>query len=121
LPIAPDISLRDNDIFNIGAIEIKCLYTPGHTPGSMVFKIGEYLLSADTIFPGGPGRTAGPSEFKQIVKSITEKILVLPDNTQIFPGHGGPAILKREREEFAFFSSKVHDPGLSGDVTWLNS
>jgi hydroxyacylglutathione hydrolase len=121
LPSAPDISLSDNDIINVGDIKIECLYTPGHTPGSMVFKIGEYLLSGDTIFPGGPGRTPGPSQFKQIVKSITEKVFVLPDSTQVFPGHGGPTVLKREKEEFAFFSSKIHDPELSGDVTWLNS
>jgi glyoxylase-like metal-dependent hydrolase (beta-lactamase superfamily II) len=87
----------------------------------MCFKTGEYLFSGDTIFPGGPGRTMGPQEFKQIEKSIDEKIWVLPDDTLIYPGHGAPTILKKEKEEYAIFSSITHDPELYGDVTWLNS
>jgi hydroxyacylglutathione hydrolase len=121
LPVHPDINLSDRNIITLGNIKIECLYTPGHTPGSTCFKIGEYLLSGDTIFPGGPGRTGGPSEFKQIVKSIVEKIFVLSDDTQIFPGHGKPAFLRTEKEEFTVFSSRKHDPGLCGDITWLNS
>ncbi len=121
LPFRPDMDLSDGDIIHIGDIQIECLYTPGHTPGSMCFKIGEYLLAGDTIFPGGPGRTVGPSEFQQIVKSITEKVFLLPDDTQIYPGHGQPMVLKKEKEEYAIFSSRTHDPELCGDVTWLNS
>ena len=121
LPIQPDISLTDRQIIQIGKIQIECLYTPGHTPGSMCFKIGKYLLAGDTIFPGGPGKTEGPSEFQQIVKSITEKIFPLPDNTQIYPGHGGPTVLKTVKTEYSIFSSHTHDPNLCGDVSWLNS
>lgn len=121
LPFRPDKSLRDGGIVNIGKIEIECFHTPGHTPGSMCFKIGEYLLSGDTIFPGGPGRTTAPSEFKQIEKSINEKIFLLPDDTLIYPGHGGSTVLKKEKKEYAVFSSRTHDPELCGDVTWLNS
>ena len=121
LPFRPEMDLCDKKIIHIGKIQIECLYTPGHTPGGMCFKIGKYLLAGDTIFPGGPGRTVGPSEFQQIVKSITEKIFLLPDNTQIYPGHGGPTVLKKEKEEYAIFSSRTHDPDLCGDVTWLNS
>jgi hydroxyacylglutathione hydrolase len=121
LPFPPKMKLSDKEIIQVGKIQIECLYTPGHTPGSMCFKIGEFLLSGDTIFPGGPGRTIGPSEFKQIIKSITEKIFPLPDDTQIYPGHGKPTILKKEKEEYAVFSSRTHDPKLCGDVTWLNS
>jgi len=121
LPFRPEVSLNDKDIINVGKIKIECLYTPGHTPGSRCFKIGEYLLSGDTIFPGGPGRTIGPPEFQLVVKSITEKIFILPGNTRIYPGHGGPTILKKEKEEYAIFSSRVHTQGLCGDVTWLNS
>ncbi len=121
LPFRPEMDLSDGDVIYIGKVKIECLYTPGHTPGSMCFKIGEYLLSGDTIFPGGPGRTMGPSEFQRILKSITEKIMVLPDDTKIFPGHGASTVLKKEKQEFATFSSRKHDPGLCGDVTWLGS
>jgi hydroxyacylglutathione hydrolase len=121
LPFRPEMDLSDGDIIYIGKLKIECIYTPGHTPGSMCFKIGEYLLAGDTIFPGGPGRTVGPSEFKQIEKSIAEKIMVLPENTKIFPGHGASTILVKEKEEFAIFSARTHSPDLCGDVIWLSA
>jgi hydroxyacylglutathione hydrolase len=121
LPFPPEKYLSDKEIVPVGKIQIECLYTPGHTPGSMCFKIGEYLITGDTIFPGGPGRTIGPSEFRQIVQSITEKIFPLTDDTRIYPGHGEPSVLKKEKKEYVSFSSRTHDPGLYGDVTWLNS
>jgi len=97
------------------------LHTPGHTPGSLCFLVGCYLISGDTIFPGGPGRTGSPDDFKQIINSITEKILVLPDDTQIYPGHGNSAVLKNEKEEFAVFCSRPHEPNLCGEVLWLST
>jgi hydroxyacylglutathione hydrolase len=120
LPFPPDILLKDGDVVQVGRIRIEALYTPGHTPGSMCFRMGKYLLSGDTLFPGGPGRTVGPAEFKLIIKSITEKILVLPDDTAVFPGHGDATVLRKEKEEFAVFASRPHS-GLSGDVVWLTA
>ena len=76
------------------------------TPGSLCFKTGRYLISGDTIFPGGPGATRSPTALRQIIKSITEKIFVLPDDTQIYPGHGDATVLKKEKDEFAVFSSR---------------
>jgi hydroxyacylglutathione hydrolase len=121
LPFPPKMNLSDKEIIQVGKIQIECFHTPGHTPGSMCFKIGEHLISGDTIFPGGPGRTKGDFEFKQIINSITEKIFPLPDDTLIYPGHGKATVLKKEKEEYAIFSSRTHDPKLCGDVTWLNS
>lgn len=121
LPFPPEMSLSDGQVIRVGNIQIECLFTPGHTPGSMCFRIGKYLISGDTIFPGGPGRTVGNFEFKTIIKSISEKIFPLPDDTRIFPGHGLPTVLKKEKKEYEVFSSKKHDPGLCGDVTWLTS
>jgi glyoxylase-like metal-dependent hydrolase (beta-lactamase superfamily II) len=79
------------------------------------------LISGDTIFPGGPGKTLSSENFRQIVDSITSKIFVLPEDTQIYPGHGHSTILKKEKAEFALFSSRPHDPSLCGDVLWLSS
>jgi hydroxyacylglutathione hydrolase len=121
LPFPPEMDLSDGKIIRIGDIQIECLHTPGHTPGSMCFRTGKYLIAGDTIFPGGPGRTVGNFEFQQIVKSITEKIFLLPDETRIFPGHGLPAVLRKQKEEYAVFSSRKHDPGLCGDVVWLST
>jgi hydroxyacylglutathione hydrolase len=121
LPVPPDLLLSDGDIVHIGQIDIKTIFTPGHTPGSLCFKIDDYLFAGDTLFPGGPGRTTGPDEFRQIVKSITEKIFLLPDETKVYPGHGDPTVLGKEKGEFAVFASRQHDANLYGDVVWLNS
>ena len=121
LPSPPEMLLSDGDTVPFGNIKLKVIHTPGHTPGSLCFKAGLYLISGDTIFPGGPGKTGSPADFRQIIKSITEKIFVLPDYTQIFPGHGDSTILKKEKDEFAVFSSRPHNPNLCGDVLWLSS
>ena len=117
----PEILLSDGDTVSFGNLKFEVLHTPGHTPGSLCFKIGCYLISGDTLFPGGPGKTRSPSDFKQIIKSITERILVLPDDTQIYPGHGDFMVLKKAKDEFAVFSSRPHNPDLCGDVLWLSS
>lgn len=121
LPSLPEILLNDGDTISFGSLELEILHTPGHTPGSLCFKVRRHLISGDTIFPGGPGKTGSPEALKQIIKSITEKVFVLPDETRIFPGHGEDTILKKERDEFAVFASRFHSPGLCGDVLWLSS
>lgn len=121
LPLTPEILLKDGDKLLIGEIYLEVLYTPGHTPGSLCFKVGQCLISGDTIFPGGPGRTWSPESFRQIIKSITKKILILPNDTQIYPGHGNSTVLKEEKEKFAIFASRPHSPNLYGQVTWLST
>lgn len=121
LPSPPEVLLDDGNTLPVGKLNLEVLHTPGHTPGSVCFKVSKYLISGDTIFPGGPGKSGSPDDLKQIIKSITEKIMVLPDDTDIYPGHGKTTTLKKEREEFAVFSSRPHDPNLCGDVRWLSS
>ncbi|HUV56045.1 MAG TPA: MBL fold metallo-hydrolase [Dehalococcoidales bacterium] len=121
LPSPPKILLNNGDVVSFGNIMLEVLHTPGHTPGSLCFKSGKYLMSGDTIFPGGPGKTWSPADFQQIVQSITERIFVLPDDTQIYPGHGAATVLKKEKDEFAAFSTRSHNPNLCGDVLWLSS
>ena len=117
----PEILLSDGDTASLGNLKFEVLHTPGHTPGSLCFKVGCYLISGDTLFPGGPGKTGSPSDFKQIIKSITERILVLPDDMRLYPGHGDFTVLKKAKDEFAIFSSRPHNPDLCGDVLWLSS
>ena len=121
LRLQPEILLGDGDTVSFGRIELRVLHTPGHTPGSLCFLTGNYLISGDTLFPGGPGKTGSPAQLRQIIESITGKIFCLPDDTHIYPGHGDSTVLKKEREEFAVFSSRPHDPNLCGDVLWLSS
>ncbi len=121
LPVSPEKLLNDGDTISWGKLKFEVLHTPGHTAGGLCFRVGRYLISGDTIFPGGPGKTRSPEYLRQIIKSITEKIFVLPDDTRIYPGHGEATVLKNEKEAFAVFTSRPHDPNLCGDVLWLSS
>jgi hydroxyacylglutathione hydrolase len=120
LPVSVDLLLNDGDEVSFGHIKVKALHTPGHTPGSMCFHMGNYLIAGDTLFPGGPGRTHSPKDFRQIVTSIREKLFGLPDDTEVYPGHGEPTTIKEAREEYEAFSARPHDPDLCGDVVWLS-
>jgi len=119
LQLPPDVELNDGGLIDVGLLKIKVLHTPGHTPGSTCLLVGRYLLSGDTIFPGGPGKTWSPDDFKAIVQSIETKILVLPDETGIYPGHGDATQVGTEKRGFAIFASRPHPPDLDGDVLWL--
>ena len=121
LPLPHDILLGDDEKVVYGNISLKVLHTPGHTPGSLCFLIGKHLISGDTIFPGGPGKTESPHDLKQIIESITRKVIVLPEDTEIYPGHGDPTTVRKEKTELAIFSSRSHDPNLFGEVLWLSS
>ena len=117
----PETLLNDGDTITLGNIELEVIHTPGHTPGGLCFRTGRHLFSGDTLFPGGPGRTGSPSAFRQIMDSISSKLLVLPDDTAVYPGHGETTVLKREKDEIRVFNSRGHDPDLCGDVLWLSS
>ena len=85
-----DSRLNDNDLIHIGDIEFKVLHTPGHTKGGICLYIEnqKILFSGDTIFRGTWGRTDLPTgSFEDVIKSITEKIMTLPEDTIIYPGH----------------------------------
>jgi len=121
LPVSADQLLNDGDVITFGDVQLSVLHTPGHTPGSICFLTGNYLIAGDTIFPDGPGKTGSPADFKKIVESLTGKIFVLPDDTQIFSGHGKSTILKKERRAFEAFSARPLDPNICGDVLWASS
>ena len=65
LPFLPEVLLKDGDVFTVGKVKIEAIYTPGHTPGSTCFKIGEYVIGGDTLFPGGPCRTVTAEAFSR--------------------------------------------------------
>ncbi|MEK7814498.1 MAG: MBL fold metallo-hydrolase, partial [Chloroflexota bacterium] len=121
LPRTPDITLRDGAVIRFGNQVMQTLTTPGHTEGATCFLIGKHLFSGDTLFPGGPGRTRSPQALRQVIDSITRKLLVLPDDTAVYPGHGDDTTIGTARQEYQVFASSPHPPDLCGDVTWLGS
>ncbi len=119
LPRPPQLDLKDGMVIKFGNQEMTILDTPGHTEGATCFLIGKHLFSGDTLFPGGPGKTRSPEALQQVIDSITKKLLVLPDDTAVYPGHGDDTTIGKAREEYQVFASKPRDPGLFGDVAWL--
>ena len=121
LPVPPGVLVKDGDTITAGTIELKGIHTPGHTPGSVCYLVGKHLFSGDTLFPGGPGRSRSPEALQQIIKSITENLYRLPDDTFLLPGHGQDSTLGVSKEEYRAFAEKSHPADLSGDVLWLES
>jgi len=113
-----DEPVADNQEIAVGQYIIKAMHTPGHTPGSICFVVNRYLFSGDALFPGGPGRTRTPADLQEAVASVKSRLLALPDDTEVFPGHGDNGIIGQSRREVAAFESRQHPPDLCGDVTW---
>ena len=114
-------TLQDGDELEMGGLKLRVLHTPGHTPGSFCILAGEHLLSGDTLFPGGPGRTRSNADLQQEIASITSQLYTLPDNVHVYPGHGANTTIAISKGEYAVFASKQHDPELAGDVLWVSS
>ncbi|HWO40551.1 MAG TPA: MBL fold metallo-hydrolase [Candidatus Eisenbacteria bacterium] len=82
------IKVESGDRLELGGVEVRLLHTPGHTPGSQCFLVGDRLVSGDTLFIGSCGRVDLPgSDPEQMYYSLTQKLLALPDETVLFPGH----------------------------------
>ena len=81
----------------VGELEVEVIATPGHTPGSHCLRVGELVFTGDTLFPGGPGATRSPTEFKEIMRSLDERLFTLPDATMVLPGHGLDTTIGAER------------------------
>ena len=97
---AYDFEIADDDVIEVGRLRLHALHTPGHTPGSTCFTIegSPVLLSGDTLFPGGPGATRGNrTNFATIIRSIQQRLFVLPDETIVMPGHGDDTTIGAER------------------------
>ncbi len=102
LPAYDDV-LEDDTEVAVGQLRLRTILTPGHTPGSMCFRLeGRPLLfSGDTLFPGGPGNTErDPERFATIIRSIDERLFPLGDDVQVLPGHGDDTTIGTEKPHF---------------------
>ena len=91
--------LADGDVIELDSIILKVIHTPGHTPGSICLKSGSILFSGDTLFCEGIGRTNTSSDYAAILKSIKDKLFVLPDDVRVFPGHGPETTIGHEKKQ----------------------
>lgn len=95
-----DVFLDDKEIIEVGRLRLHVIHNPGHTEGSISFKVEDapLLFSGDTLFPGGPGNaTFEGGNFEQIIHSIDTKLFTFPADTIILPGHGGDSTIGTER------------------------
>ena len=95
-----DEILEDDCVISVGRIKLETILTPGHTPGSMCFKVSDkpILFSGDTIFPGGPGATQFEGgNFEKIIESIDRRLFILDKETVVLPGHGENTTIGDER------------------------
>jgi hydroxyacylglutathione hydrolase len=100
-----DHSLEELDKVQAGSLTANVLHTPGHTEGSicLYFPAEQKLIAGDTLFAGSIGRTDLPGgSFDKIIRSINDKLLVLPNETVVVPGHGSLTTIGEEREHNPF-------------------
>ncbi len=105
-PFTPDILLKDQQEIKLGNknfISLKVIHTPGHSQGSSCFyqEKEKAIFSGDTLFYQALGRTDFPGgNYQQLLKSLKEKLFPLPQETKVFPGHGHPTNIGREKKNF---------------------
>lgn len=96
-----DVYVRDKETLELAGFSIEVIHTPGHTAGGCCYYIPaeDVLISGDTLFCESVGRTDFPGgSMGQIVRSIRERLLVLPEHTKVYPGHMGTTTIKQEKE-----------------------
>jgi glyoxylase-like metal-dependent hydrolase (beta-lactamase superfamily II) len=104
----PDASAEDQLIVGLANYPAQVLHTPGHTPGSIClhFAPQKLLLAGDTLFASSIGRTDLPGgDMKKILRSIQDRLLPLPDETYVIPGHGPTTTIGDERESNPFLQN----------------
>ena len=95
-----DVFITDTQVIEVGKLRLEVIHNPGHTPGSVSFKVHDapLLFTGDTLFPGGPGATHFPgSSFETIIQSLDKRLFTFPGNTVVLPGHGVDTSIAVER------------------------
>lgn len=101
----PDRLLEEGDELQVGGLRIRVLHTPGHTPGGVCLLLDDRILSGDTLFAGTIGRSDFPGgDMDQLLASIRAKLLPLPDDLLVYPGHGDATAIGEERQGNPFLS-----------------
>lgn len=95
---APDRFLKSEEEFTVGSIKVKTLFTPGHSPGSLSFYLGDKVITGDALFAGSIGRTdLYQGNVTTLLQSIRTRLLTLPPETEVYPGHGPSTTIGDEK------------------------
>jgi hydroxyacylglutathione hydrolase len=100
-----DRHIEDEEVLEVGGLRLKSLYTPGHAPGHLAFYLADegLVLSGDALFAGSIGRTdLFGGDMDLLMRSINERLLTLPDETRVLPGHGPETTIGEERANNPF-------------------
>lgn len=104
-----DLFLKEGDSLRCGTLNLAVLHTPGHSPGSISLHLSgenDRILSGDTLFQGSIGRTdLWGGSLEEILRSIRNRLLIFPDQTPVFPGHGLPTTIGQERDSNPFLQN----------------
>lgn len=107
VPASPDPNrfINEGDTVELGGAQLKVYHTPGHAPGHVVLVGDGFVIAGDTLFAGSIGRTDLPGgNYNQLIRSIKEKLLVLPDDTVVYSGHGPATTIGEERRNNPFLA-----------------
>ncbi len=110
IELEADSRIDDGDLIHLGNLQFKVIHTPGHTAGgtSLYCEKEKCLFSGDTLFRGTWGRTDLPTSNREdLINSITNKLMVLPDDTIVYPGHGTMTIIKEEKPIYLELKPKL--------------
>lgn len=102
------VELNDNDVLKVGGIEVECRYVPGHCPGSLCFVLpGEKaVITGDALFHYSIGRTDLPGgDYPTLIEKLKTRILTLPDDYRVLPGHGIESFIGKERKYNSFLNA----------------
>jgi hydroxyacylglutathione hydrolase len=97
VPVKDVRTLSDGDVLTFAGFRIEVLHTPGHTPGSVVFRTDGWVLSGDVVFAGSVGRSDFPNSNPAEMQRSLRRFLELPDGLDVLPGHGPRTTVERER------------------------
>ncbi|MGO0576199.1 MBL fold metallo-hydrolase [Ornithinimicrobium panacihumi] len=107
LPVIPDVRLRHGDTVTVGELVLQVIGLRGHTPGSVALALQvpdrpTVLLTGDSLFPGGPGKTSTPDDFTSLMDDLETRVFdVYGDDAIVLPGHGANTVLGVERPHLA--------------------
>ena len=117
--LGADLILMDGDTLGIGDHSVKVIHIPGHTAGQLCYDLLDgRIVSGDTIFAGGPGKTWSAEDFELSMMNLNEIVFNWPDETRFFPGHGPSSTIGVERPGYESFVERGWKKRLFGDVTW---